>query len=89
MGNGGDYQKDDDKGKKTMTDEEKIKEIFTYHAPKEGQPEKYNEIRSAAEAFALVIKKNTPKCADQSTAIRKVREAVMVANAAIALDGLV
>jgi hypothetical protein len=61
--------------------------IFKYHAPKEGQTDKYVELRDAAKAFAEVIVKNTPECADQSAAIRHVREAVMTANAAIALEG--
>jgi hypothetical protein len=39
--------------------------------------------------YAGVLVANTPKCADQSAAIRLVREAVMTANAAIALKGIV
>jgi len=66
-----------------------LNEIFTYHAPNQAQQNAYVEIREAARAFATVIFKNTPKCADQSAAIRLVREAVMTANAAIALEGLV
>lgn len=61
--------------------------IFKYHAPKEGQPEKYELIRDKAKEFALVILENTPAGADQSATMRKIRETVMTANAAIALDG--
>ena len=61
--------------------------IFKYHTPVEGQTKMYVELRDAAKAFAEVIVRNTPECADQSAAIRHVREAVMTANAAIALDG--
>ena len=61
---------------------------FTYHAPKEGQPEKYTAIRNAARHLAGVIVANTPSSADQTTAIRKIREASMTANAAIACDGV-
>jgi hypothetical protein len=64
-----------------------LSHVFMYHAPKEGQPEKYEKIREAAKVFASVIVENTPVCADQSAALRKVREAVFTANAAIALDG--
>jgi len=39
--------------------------------------------------FAHVIMEHTPVCADQTAAIRKIREAVMTANAAIALHGIV
>ena len=42
-----------------------------------------------AKEFAGVLYANTPGCADKTAALRKVREAVMTANAAIALKGLV
>jgi hypothetical protein len=61
--------------------------IFTYHAPTPDQTEAYNELRSYAFTFANAIVRLTPRCADQTAAIRKVREAVMTANAAIALGG--
>lgn len=61
--------------------------IFTYHAPTEQQVEQYQKIRGAAKELARVIIENSPKSPDQSAAIRLVREAVMTANAAIALDG--
>lgn len=66
---------------------EQLVEIFTYHAPTPDQVPKYNELRRAALDFSLVILAQTPACADQSAAIRHVREAVMTANAAIALAG--
>lgn len=72
-----------------LTDPAVLRDIFTYHAPEPDQIPKYNAIRDAAYEFAKVIVANTPKCADQSVAIRHIREASMVANAAIALKGLV
>lgn len=57
---------------------------FRYHAPQEGQVERYGQLRDAAKVFAEMIVELTPPSADQSAAIRKVREAVMTANAAIA-----
>jgi hypothetical protein len=60
---------------------------FTYHAPTEGQPVKYERIRNAGRNLAIVILEETPESADQSAALRKVREAVMTANAAIACNG--
>jgi hypothetical protein len=69
--------------------ENDIAKIFTYHPPTDEQKVKYEAIRSKAMELAQVIYDNTPKCADQSAAIRKLREAVHVANAAIALDGMV
>lgn len=57
---------------------------FTYHSPTPDQIPKYQEIREAGKKLAEAIVKNTPASADQSAAIRLVREAVMTANAAIA-----
>lgn len=68
-----------------MTKEE-IDHTFSYHAPKGDQPERYERIRAKAKELAEVIVESTPKCADQTAAIRKVREAVMTANAAIAIN---
>ena len=64
-----------------------IDNIFSYHAPEGDQPLKYAAIREAAKNLARVIVDNTPPCADQTAAIRKVREAVFTANASIALKG--
>lgn len=61
--------------------------IFTYHPPDEGDVEKYNALRNAAHQFAQVVLENTPPGADQSAAVRKIREAVMTSNAAVALKG--
>lgn len=72
-----------------LSDPAVIESIFTYHPPEEGQRINYTAIREAAKAFVEILVRNTPKCADQSAAVRHVREAVMTANAAIALKGLV
>lgn len=61
--------------------------IFRSHAPTNKQQQRYEEIRAAARNFARVMIDHTPPGADQSAALRKIREAVMTANAAIALDG--
>lgn len=61
--------------------------IFKYHAPTSDDTVAYEKLRSSAKQFAQAIVELTPACADQTTAIRKVREAVMTANAAIALKG--
>lgn len=71
----------------SMTKEQaEIEHLFTYHAPRGDQPQRYERIREAAKALAKVIVDNTPKSADQSAAIRKLRECVHVANASIALE---
>lgn len=74
---------------RSSTLSEKLDDIFRYHAPEGDQPRRYEEIRTAAKELARVICRNTPVCADQTAAIRLLREAVMTANAAIALKGLV
>lgn len=64
-----------------------IENIFSYHAPTQEQIPKYEAIRAKAKEFAQVIVDNTPGSADQTAAIRLLREAVMTANASIALNG--
>lgn len=61
--------------------------IFTYHPPVGEDLEHYATIRAAGRQLAAAILDHTPNCADQQAAIRKVREAVMTANAAVALKG--
>ncbi len=60
---------------------------FNYHEPLPHQTPKYNAIRNAGKELAATILKNTPPSADQTAAIRQVREAVFTANAAIATEG--
>jgi hypothetical protein len=66
---------------------EKIDNWFTYHSTETEDIPKYEAIRRAAKEFADVIEKNTPPSADQTAAFRKIREAVMTANASIACKG--
>jgi hypothetical protein len=60
---------------------------FNYHAPDATQADKYTIIRRAAKDFAGIILENTPPSADQTAAIRKLRECVMTANQSIACEG--
>jgi hypothetical protein len=64
-----------------------IADMFTYHPPSAADQAAYEAIRSKAREFAETILAHTPMSPDQTTAIRKLREAVMTANAAIALGG--
>ena len=57
---------------------------FTYHTPKSGQPEKYEQLREMALELALVIHESCPRSRERSLAFTKLEEAVMHANAAIA-----
>lgn len=63
-----------------------LESIFTYHAPTADQIPRYQRLRDSAKRFAIDVLECTKPCADQSAAIRKIREAVMTANAAIALE---
>lgn len=60
--------------------------LFKYHAPKSDQVERYAVIREAAQSFAEVIQMTTSESAEQTLAIRKVHDAMMQANAAIAIN---
>lgn len=59
---------------------------FSYHPPKGDQVKRYEKLRAQARLFAETIMANVPDCADRSAALRKVREAVMSANAGIACE---
>lgn len=61
-------------------------DIFTYHAPFGNQPARYNGIRAEGWRLAQQIVDNTPPSREQSLAITAVQEAVMWANAAIAIN---
>ena len=69
-----------------MTKEE-IECNFTYHAPKDGQLEIYQNIRTLAKELALEIDEVVPEGREKSLAITKLEEAVFWANAGIARHG--
>jgi len=68
-------------------DQQTIERNFTYHAPKPGQPETYEEIRSAAKTLAHLINHTAPDSREKSLAMTKLEEAVFWTNAAIARTG--
>jgi len=57
---------------------------FTYHPPTGNQPQKYDNIRKNALAFAELIDAMCPDSREKSLAITNLEEAVMWANASIA-----
>ena len=63
---------------------EDLNKRFTYHAPKEGQPEKYETIRKQSLNLAEILNKLCPDSREKSLAITALEEAVMWANASIA-----
>ena len=60
--------------------------IFKYHPPKEGQGERYEELRSKAKEFALLINQMCPESREKSLAITNLQQTVMWANASIAIN---
>lgn len=64
-----------------------VDDVFTYHAPTGDDPVTYEKLRSSAREFAKAILELTPSCADQQAALRLLREALMTANASVALKG--
>lgn len=58
--------------------------IFTYHAPKEGQLEKYQSLRAKAKEFALLIDALCPDGREKSIAFTQLESTTFWANAAIA-----
>lgn len=65
---------------------EEIDNVFQYHAPKGDQTERYETLRGTAKSFALQIEKMCPDSREKSLAMTKLREAVMWANASIAIN---
>lgn len=57
---------------------------FTYHAPREGQPERYQGIRMKGLLMAMEVEGSCPDSREKSIALTKIEEAVFWANAAIA-----
>ena len=61
-----------------------IENAFTYHAPKPGQPEKYQSIREKAKELAYLIDELVPYSREKSLAQTNLEQATMWANAGIA-----
>lgn len=61
-----------------------IENKFTYHAPKDGQPEKYEALRAQLKAAAYLIQSLCPESRERSVAMTKLEEAMFWANASVA-----
>lgn len=67
---------------------DRIDHWFTHHPPPDNETiDAYLAVREAGRDLARVIADLCPRGADKFAAIRKVREAVMTANASIACGG--
>lgn len=59
---------------------------FTYHSPKGNQGDRYIAIRDKAKELAELFIASSVSCADQTAAMRSLRETVMRMNLAIACN---
>lgn len=60
--------------------------MFTYHKPFGDQPVRYEELRSRANALAAGIAVLCPNSREKSLALTNLQQAVMWANASIAIN---
>lgn len=65
-------------------DEWYLENNFTYHKPWGNQPERYQQLRDNARAYAEQIMLQVPPSRERSLALTKLEEAVFWANAGIA-----
>lgn len=73
---------------RTLTLEEKVESVVSYHKPDDLGGAAITAVREATKALIVTIVKNCPASADRSAAIRKAREAMMTANASIVVPQL-
>lgn len=64
-----------------------VDDCFTYHPPNGCTLDAMSQVREASIATAKTILRTVPDCPDRTTALRKLREARMWANSALALGG--
>ena len=67
---------------------DQIERAFTYHAPAGDQQARYSEIRDDAKTLAYTFAKHCPESRELSSALTRLEEAVMHANASIARSGV-
>ncbi len=74
--------------KNRLTDQElaQLENSYTYHSPKDDQPERYVEIRNSAKQLALTILECAPSSRERSIALTQLEIAVTMANKAIACN---
>lgn len=65
-------------------DAETIERNFSYHGPKNNQPERYDLLRQKAKELALLMRGNCPASRELSLALTNLEQSVMWANASIA-----
>lgn len=73
---------------RAYSDAEILAQVFSYHPPTPHTLLKFQAINQAAKNFAEVILQNCPRGTDRAQAIELIRVARMMANAAVALNGV-
>lgn len=68
-----------------MTNEQ-IDNTFTYHKPFGDQPQRYEGLRSSAKDLARIIQQYCPESREKSLALTALQQAIMWANASIAIN---
>ena len=61
--------------------------VFSHHAATPDKLAHYEAIHDGAKHFARVILEHVPQCSDRLAVLRLLREASMLACAAVALEG--
>ena len=61
--------------------------VFSHHAANPQKLADYEAIHTGAKAFAQVILGHVPECTDRLAVLRLLREASMLACAAVSLEG--
>jgi len=72
------------KTKKGACNDPELENIFTYHAPKGDQQERYELLRAEAKKLAYLICFKCPLSREKTIALSKLEEAIFWANASIA-----
>lgn len=65
-------------------EKDELETRFTYHPPKPGQNEKYEDIRGMGKELAKLIDEYCPESREKALAFTELESAVMWANASIA-----
>lgn len=63
---------------------EQIDNNFIYHAPKDGQTERYQALRDKLKEAAILINTECPESREKALALTNLEQAMMWANASIA-----
>ena len=61
--------------------------VFSHHHATPEKLARYEAIHRAAKEFAQTLLDNVPPCADRNASLRLLREASMMACAAVSLEG--